>query len=64
MAPAGVDSNKAILAVESAIKALDANPEVIPAIDNAAVHATHLVIVPGHAIWKGGDTQGKDSSEW
>lgn len=64
LSPDKIDSSQAITAVESAIKALDSNPAVIPEIDKAAVDASHLVIVPGHAIWKGGPTQGQDPNEW
>lgn len=62
--PADVGEIKAIHAIETALKTLDSNPNASPAINPAAAEANHMVMVPGHAIWKGGSTQGQAPSEW
>lgn len=59
---ANVDRSKAIFKVQSALKALNLDP--VSAMNSKAIEATHMVMVPGHAIWKGGSTQGRLSSEW
>lgn len=59
-----IDQTRAISAVQSALKTLDSNPSMLPEVDVAAAHASHLVMVPGHAIWRGGSAQGRSASEW
>ena len=63
LVPFSTDHSRAITVVEDALKSLDTGSDLVPASKEAS-HASHLVLVPAHAIWKGGPENGLSDSEW
>lgn len=65
-AQTSADQTRAIGIVENALKTLEKSPDMALPQNLKTKHGSpnHLVIVPGHAIWKGGSWQGRADSEW